>query len=128
MRKATRFHVVRGVAVAVLLLARSLVGLGIGHRVVEHQNQSHAHGLVQELLVADLAKVPGIVTDIEAYRAWADPLLREKHEQAAKGSSQKLHTSLALLSVDPRQRDYLYDRLLDAEPHEVEGAAAAPPR
>jgi hypothetical protein len=32
--------------------------------------------------------------------------------------SQQLHTSLALLPVDATQVDYLYGRLLDAEPHE----------
>ena len=34
-------------------------------------------------------------------------------------SRQKLHASLALLPVDATQVDYLYGRLLDAEPHEV---------
>jgi hypothetical protein len=34
-------------------------------------------------------------------------------------SRQKLHTSLALLPVDARQGDYLYERLLSAEPNEV---------
>ncbi len=33
--------------------------------------------------------------------------------------SSKLHASLALLPVDARRSPYLYDRLLDAEPHEV---------
>ena len=37
----------------------------------------------------------------------------------AASSRQKLHASLALLPVDPGQVDYLYDRLLDAQPHEV---------
>ena len=45
--------------------------------------------------------------------------LREEYDKAAANSRQKLHASLALLPVDATQVDYLYDRLLDAEPHEV---------
>ena len=45
-----------------------------------------------------------------------DPLLKQINAHATDGSSQKLHTSLALLPVDPTQVDYLYGRLLDAEP------------
>jgi formylglycine-generating enzyme required for sulfatase activity len=45
--------------------------------------------------------------------------LREENDKAAVKSSQKLHTSLALLPVDPGQANCLYDRLLDAEPPEV---------
>ena len=48
----------------------------------------------------------------------ADPLLRQEYDKAAANSSQKLHASLALLPVDPAG-PYLFDRLLDAQPHEV---------
>src|SRR5262249_28236858 len=34
-------------------------------------------------------------------------------------SPQKLHTALALLPVDDGQREYLFERLLDARPNEV---------
>ena len=49
-----------------------------------------------------------------------DPLLRDENEKAAKDGRQKLHSSLALLPVDPDQKDYLYERLLDAQPAQVE--------
>ena len=52
-------------------------------------------------------------------RQWTDPLLREENAKATTDSRQKLHISLALLPTDPSQVDYLYGRLLDAEPHEV---------
>src|SRR5262249_53775459 len=38
---------------------------------------------------------------------------------ATDKSPQQLHASLALLPVDPAQVDYLYERLLDAEPSAV---------
>jgi len=48
-------------------------------------------------------------------------LLREASQEAeAKQEARKqLHTSLALLVVDSSQVEYLYRRLVDAEPHEV---------
>ena len=45
--------------------------------------------------------------------------------QGTEDSRQKLHASLALLPVDPSQVDYLYNRLLDATPSELAGAAGA---
>jgi hypothetical protein len=71
------------------------------------------------LLAAKIDNVPPIIQEIEDYRLWADPWLREEYDRAGVGSPQRLHASLALLPVDPAQTIYLYDRLLDAEPHEV---------
>ncbi len=119
MRKAGRYHFVRGSALAVLLLIIIGIGLGLRRQALEKQNQGRAEALVQGLLVADIAKVPEIIEQLEPYREWADPLLRMQNENAPEGSSQKLHTSLALLPVDSEQRHYLYNRFLDAAPHEV---------
>jgi formylglycine-generating enzyme required for sulfatase activity len=148
MRQATRYHVVRGLLAAVVLAALTWTGLAINNYVEEQDRQAqeklanqeqqaqanlanqerqaqqeqrakYAAGLVQQLLRADIAKVPNIVQELAAYRAWADPLLKEQHAQAAADSPQKLRTSLALLPVDSGQVAYLYGRLLEAEPREV---------
>ncbi len=119
MRKAERYHLVRAAALAALLLILAGISLGLSRQVSEQQNQGHARVLVQGLLAADIAKVPEIIEHLEPYREWANPLLRMQNENAPEGSSQKLHTSLALLPVDPEQRHYLYNRFLDAAPHEV---------
>jgi serine/threonine protein kinase/formylglycine-generating enzyme required for sulfatase activity len=137
MRQATRYHALRGLLAAVVLAALTWTGLAINNYVEEQDRQAqeklaeqdrlaqeqqratHAAGLVQQLLRADIAKVPSIVQELAAYRAWADPLLKEQHGQAAADSPQKLRTSLALLSVDSGQVAYLYGRLLEAEPREV---------
>src|SRR5262249_49523447 len=47
------------------------------------------------------------------------PLLREHRQKPKANSRPELHASLALLPVDASQVDYLYERLLDAEPGEV---------
>ena len=65
------------------------------------------------------AKSPSIVTNLETYRTWADPLLKARFDQAKEGSKQRLNMALALLPVDATQVEYLYARLLTAEPDEV---------
>jgi hypothetical protein len=103
----------------VLLVVATFTGLAIREKVEEQRKATHAAGPVQAVVNADTAQVPDIIGKMAEYRPWADPLLREENQKAAANSRQKLHASLALLPVDATQVDYLYGRLLDAEPHEV---------
>jgi serine/threonine protein kinase/formylglycine-generating enzyme required for sulfatase activity len=114
MRKASRYHAVRGVVVAVIL---ALLGWG-GY---EGHGRLQAHALRERLLDANTNEVPTIVQDMAPYRRWLDPLLQDASAQAEKDHDRRkqLHTSLALLPVDALQVDYLYGRLLDAAPGEV---------
>jgi eukaryotic-like serine/threonine-protein kinase len=110
MRKATRYHAGRGIVLALLLGLLGMTGWESFGRV-------KAYGLRDRLLNASTADVPVILADMAPYRRWVDPLLRGAvtDEDARK----QLHVSLALLRVDATQVEYLYGRLLDAEPHEV---------
>src|ERR1019366_10263988 len=119
MRKAGRYHAVRGMTLAVLLLVGSLIGLSVRSHVIEQENASHAAGLVKTLLNAKIGKVQEIIKEIDEYRTWADPLLKEANERTDLDAQKKLHISLALLPVDPGQAKYVYDRLLEAAPGEV---------
>jgi serine/threonine protein kinase/formylglycine-generating enzyme required for sulfatase activity len=119
MRQATRYHAARSLVMTVLILIGSGIGLAIRNRVQEQNRADHAAGLVKQLLAAEIDKAPPIIREIKDYRLWANPLLREENDRAGVGSPQKLHASLALSPVDPGQTRFLYDRLLDAEPHEV---------
>jgi serine/threonine protein kinase/formylglycine-generating enzyme required for sulfatase activity len=119
MRKATKYHAVRGLIAAVLLLAGSLIGAEVRSHVIEQENASHAVGLVKALLNAKIGKVPEIIKEIDDYRKWADPLLKDANEKTDLDRKKKLHVSLALLPVDPEQATYIYDRLLEAEPSEI---------
>jgi serine/threonine protein kinase/formylglycine-generating enzyme required for sulfatase activity len=121
MRQAARYHAVRGTALAVLLAALTLVGLGVRSQVREQQQADHAAGLVQRLLDAHTPQVPGVVSDMEGYRRWADPLLWRAYREAEAGGDarKQLHASLALVPVDAGQVDYLYGRLLEADAQEV---------
>ncbi|HEV3262231.1 MAG TPA: SUMF1/EgtB/PvdO family nonheme iron enzyme [Gemmataceae bacterium] len=119
MRKAARYHAVRGTALAVLLAVLTLTGLAVSSRVIAENKATHAAGLVQRLLDAQTVQVPGIVAEIANYRRWADELLRREYDQAPEGSRRKLHASMALLPVDAAQVDYLYQQLLEAGPAEL---------
>jgi formylglycine-generating enzyme required for sulfatase activity len=73
------------------------------------------------LLDATTDEVPAIVRAMAPYRRWLDRLLHDAQAKATQDNDprKQLHTSLALLPVDATQVEYLYGRLLDAEPPEV---------
>ena len=119
MGKAGRVHGIRWGIVAAMLVVASIVGVSVRHAVVEKQNATRAEGLMDALVNSDSTKVPDIVTSLEQYRKWADPLLKAKFDQAKEGSNQRLNMALALLPVDATQVEYLYTRLLDAVPNAV---------
>ncbi len=114
MRKATRYHAVRGMVVALVL---TLIGLGVW----EGNGRLQARVLRDRLLESTTPDAPAVVKDMASYRRWVDPLLREAYTQAeANGDARKqLHASLALLPVDAGQVDYLYERLLIGDPQDV---------
>jgi serine/threonine protein kinase/formylglycine-generating enzyme required for sulfatase activity len=112
MRKASRYHKLGGAVLAVLLGTLVLAGFVVRGHVRQQRRETHAAGLVRRLLDANTSQVPGIVQDMEGYRAWADPLLREQYAAAEHGSQQKLHAGLALLPVDEGQVDFLFGQLL----------------
>lgn len=119
LRKADWHYALRSLAVAVIVAVLCMTGLVIRARVIKQSDQNNAAALVQRLLDAKISQVSEIIDEMEGYREWTDPLLEEEYEKAPKGSSQRLHASLALLPVDSGRRDYLYERLLDARPQEV---------
>jgi hypothetical protein len=81
----------------------------------EKTKEATAYGLVQLVLSVDTPKVPPIIEKMAEYRQWTDPKLREVSEK----SPQWFHASLALVRVDPGRVDYLFGRLLDADPRDV---------
>ncbi|HEY7331226.1 MAG TPA: protein kinase [Gemmataceae bacterium] len=119
MARAGKYHAVRGMALGLLLAVATVTGVAIHEQVAQQRKAAHAAGLVQRLLDADTAQVPGVVGEMAEYRQCTDPLLRAEYDKAADKSRQKLHAGLALLPIDGSQVTYLHGRLLEAEPHEV---------
>jgi serine/threonine protein kinase/formylglycine-generating enzyme required for sulfatase activity len=114
MQRAARFHVLRGLAAAAVVVLVVLAGWeGLG--------RLEGRRLRDRVLEANTADVPDIVKEMAWYRRWVDPLLQEAYFQAERDNDRhkQLHASLALAPVDPGQVDYLYGRLLEAQAHEV---------
>jgi eukaryotic-like serine/threonine-protein kinase len=120
MWKAGRYHALWGLAVALLLAAAATVGLVVREQVVEREKANYAAGLVERVFDAHITQVPGIIKEMAAYRVWTDPLLKKEKDKSAKDARMQLHISLALLPVDATEVEYLYGRLLDADPHDVQ--------
>ncbi len=116
MAKGGRFHGGRLGIAAAFLIALTCGGFAIFRQVEESRKADHAAALVERLLVADTAEVPAIVQELDGYRRWSDPLLREEDGQAAPGSTKKINLALGLLPVDRGKVAELKDDLLLATP------------
>jgi len=118
MGRARRVHGTRSAIIAAVLAALAVSGVGVSRQIDEKRHADYAAALVEQLVAADIGEVPGIVNKLEAYRRWADRLLREQDAQAEKGSNKKLHLDLALLPVDATKVGELRDRLPLVSPNE----------
>jgi serine/threonine protein kinase len=109
MARAGKYYVVRSVALAAALVLGGVIAR-------ESLASLQAHVLKDRLLTAGIADVPAILTEMGPYRRWVDPLLRQDYDKAP--AEKRLRLSMALLSSDPAQVDYLYERLLASKPEE----------
>jgi hypothetical protein len=112
MRKATQWHGVRALVAAVLV---ALVGWGSYEGYLWIQ----AEKLAESIISADTTDVPRLVERLTPYRRWANRRLVQYIQNAAEGTKEHLHASLALVPVDGGQVEYLYRRLLGAGPAEL---------
>jgi hypothetical protein len=114
MGKAARVHALRAMMLGVLL---ALIGWG----AYEGRGMLKAHAFRDRLLDANINEVPNIVSEMAPYRSWLNRLLHDAYAQAETDQDRpkQLRISLALLPGDTTQVEYLFGRLLDAEPPEV---------
>jgi serine/threonine protein kinase len=111
MRRATRYHGVRGLVVAACLALLGFVAWDVHGRI-------KAQWLHDRLLGATTEGVPGIVEEMTPYRRWINPLLHNTLKAPDNDSKKLLHASLALLPEDPGQVEYVYQRLLQSDPQD----------
>ncbi len=105
----------RRVALSALAFAVLALKISSGNReAIERKNKTAANDLVQTLLVTNTAQVDRLIPQIDEYRPWADPLLRNVIDARESTPPQKLNASLALLRDDPSQADFVVSRLPDA--------------
>ncbi len=115
MRKAGRYHALRGGLSMVIVAMIVAGGFFARARVVKEKNIQHADALVRRLLDAKTSEVPAVVAEIDDYRPWMGNRIEEAIDKAAPNSSQQLHASLALLHVDRSQLEFLNEQLLAAD-------------
>ncbi len=112
MRRGGRVHGLRALASSVFFVI-------LGWVAVEEYGRLQASALVTSLKTANITDVPGIVQRITPYRRWADAQLRTAVDGASGSVREKLHSSLALLPVDPSQVPYLETQLQSATADEL---------
>ena len=114
MLKALRYHLSRGSGVVLVFVMLAWIGY-------EEHGKMRAAALRDELLNADTTLVLPIIKEMDHYRSWIDPRLRQAYQaaEANHDARKQLHFSLALLPVDASLVQYVYGRLFDAEPSEV---------
>jgi formylglycine-generating enzyme required for sulfatase activity len=119
IRQADRLIGLRAIAMALLVAAILASGLILNRRAVEATSFTHASGLVNQLLRAEISQVPTIAHEMRDYRRWTEPALARVVESADDGTKAQLHANLALLSLRGDQLEYVYDRLATAGPPET---------
>jgi hypothetical protein len=107
MRRAGRFHTIRGI-VALPLFGFVSFGGWWAFGALE------VRARVENLLSAKTADVPEIIRGLKPYQRWAVPLLRERAAQADLDKGKRQRVALALLPVDVGQAYYLSEALLKA--------------
>jgi serine/threonine protein kinase/formylglycine-generating enzyme required for sulfatase activity len=120
MRAADRYHLLRGAAVAALL---AVVAWGAREGI----GYSRSAALVRGLAEAGTPAAPRLVAQMAPYRRWAEPLVRQEYADAqADGDARRqLNAAVALLAWDGTHAEYVFTRLLDARPAEVEALVRA---
>jgi energy-coupling factor transporter ATP-binding protein EcfA2 len=117
MRSATWLHALEVCGVLFLAAGLAWATMELG--------SFRASALVRTLASAEVADVPGILSDLSAHHRWANPLLVAMYQEAEPGSRRRLYASLALLRDDPAQLDYLSGQLPTLTPQELSLALSA---
>jgi formylglycine-generating enzyme required for sulfatase activity len=114
MRRGARVHGVRllGLIGLLALTASGIVGYNV---------YSRSRELLVDLARAPVDRKPQVLDQLARYPRWLYlSRLRDLARQPGSDQLAQLGYSLALLPDDPGQLDYLFRRLLDADPTEIE--------
>ncbi len=103
---------------ALLLLVVAVVSSVAYVRVVRTQRE-RTLAQVDSLRRAEIAQVPFLLESLASVQSEIGPRVKELLQKPGLTQKEHLRLSLAMLPGDPKQVDYLRDRLLDAEPAEL---------
>lgn len=115
MKAADRFHLGRAGKVVSLVAALMVLTGVIVTRIRQERREERATFLVNRLVEADTAQLPGIITECNHDRPAVDPRLRELISRPPTPRAE-LRARLVLLDTDPSQAGPLLEGMLAAEP------------
>ena len=120
VRWCRRNPVVAGLsmAAALLLILVATISSAAYVRVVRAQRE-RTLAQVDSLRRAEVGQVPYLLEALRPVHSEIAPRLNELLQQPDLTENEHLRLSLALLADDPKQVEYLRDRLLEAEPAEL---------
>ena len=121
MGRAGRLHGIRsGLGVLAIVAVMAMVFVITSQiEIRNREDRNYASVLVHSLLATNTADVAGLIGELEKYKRWATPLLRDIINSENASPKQKLNASLVLLKDDPSQADFLFERLLGAAVDDV---------
>ncbi len=105
MSAATRLHSLRLGALACVLVA-ALWGAS------EYTGSLEASPLIDQLLTAQMERVPGIVDQLEVNGHWDATVVEASAKDKPVNSTERIRASLLLLADQPSEADLLIERLL----------------
>jgi serine/threonine protein kinase/formylglycine-generating enzyme required for sulfatase activity len=110
LARADRHYLLRGTTVCGAVLLVGLLGVHIRGVV-------RANGLRNQVASADLANMPALVKEMDGFRWWLDPKLRDDlNTTIGSNPGLELRLRLALLPSYPDQADPLLEHLFDEDP------------
>ncbi len=118
MQSAGRHHFLRTCGILSAFLVAGWIAF-------ETYGSVQAQSKLAELLAAEPADIQGKIKEIAPYRQWAEPSLVRYAQEETTDLKKRRNASLALLSSDASQADFLCDCLLAGNPDEVTAIAAA---
>lgn len=119
MRAATRFHLLRGGTLLVVLLALALTWRQVRRAQASDLAAQHAEDQVAQLRSAPIRNVDGIIDALKRNWAQSAPRLQDALADPDVDPKQQRNIRLALLHVDPGQVEPLGEDLLTARPDEL---------
>ncbi len=119
MRAATRRHTGRIMAGAAALAAVAVLALGLRAQWQQQRQQDRADRLVDQLLVADEARVADVAAQLDKLPGPWRSRLERIAQDGGHDESERLRAHLALVRTSPESVPFLLRHLLRAAPAEL---------
>jgi formylglycine-generating enzyme required for sulfatase activity len=115
MAAAARFHGYRAIVACLLTFATVAAATAFGNRIAAERNLAKAHGRVDQLLVAEIAEVPGIVRLLENELQAVGSRLAAVADDPKRSIAERLRATMALVDGPGGRADQLVELASSAD-------------